>query len=375
MGTPPGLFFVFVFAAIVALNRQREFGPSLESVFAISVLIGLAMIVQFDGWSIWWLVRRLVPGAKAIRVVSRYECVLYMFALIATALSCSAMLKGLAPRRRMAGFSLAAGVFAFMFTEQVQPLYARMHKTQELGRMAVTPKPPAQCRLFVLAPMDLNASGDHLDDLVRIRQVDAIYQAMRYRIPTINGLSSLTPRQYWFYNLGDKFYPLDAGMWIARHHLEAGLCTLDPGTGQWQPVSPSEVPLASSKNLLAPAEGENTIANGLRMADYGFAGGPPDMWSGKKSGFIFSKPVKASAVSFNFIVANPAGSDVTFLINDTAIKTVRHRAGAFTQTLPCPSEVRSITIKSNTFVPAKLGASTDTRRLGVMITAMWFSVP
>ena len=374
MGMAPGFFALFSASTVIAVWRGRK---GLAAILAISVWIGLMMIVDVDGHSVWWLVRRAVPGATAIRVVSRYQVVLYPFAIIATALVASDGL-GRAGRRFRPVLPVAFAMLGgFLWLEQVQPAFARIIKSNDLARLNAIPAPPAGCRFFMLQPPVFRegATAAERSDpgLVRQMQVDAIYESMRYGLPTVNGLSSLNPPQYWFFDLTGRYYSYQAGMWLARFHLFGGACALDLQNGAWGEIDPKVRPPPLGVNLLDPSPFLSDFQTGMSFAATGLEGGIGDLWTGRMSGFSFPARPAHLSVTLVFSVVNPSGSDVSVAVNGNTVRQGHFAPGSYRISERSEAPLDSLAIGSTVFRPADTGLSPDVRRLGVYLTQLSFS--
>lgn len=370
MGFPLGIFALFLFATVVSLRADVFRRNLLLAALTVSVLIGLVLIVNVEGSSLWWAVRRIVPGASAIRVVSRYQVLLYFFVLLASALVLSEEMKRL--RRLAAPARLAiVGLGAlFLLAEQIQPTFAHVRKGEEFARLNRIPPVPAGCTAFGVAPPrredHAGMDWDGRMTIVRRMLVDAVYIAARDGVPTINGLSSLNPPEYRFVDLTDPNYPAEAGMWVARYGLENGFCLLDIDHADWRRVVPDPAPLPTGVDLMRIPE-LYTFEGAMRLANYGFAGGPPDMWTGADAGFRFKTPVRDVVPKLSIFVTNLIGSDVTFLVNGREVSKAHYDTGAHQLVGPPTAALGSIGVISSTFRPYDLTRSPDRRRLGVLI--------
>ncbi len=379
MGMPPGFFLLFIISSLIAFWNAWKTSANLASLLAVCVWIGLLTIVQVQGYSLWWLVRLFVPGATAIRVVSRYEVLLYPFALITTAVAASHYVRYAIFTRSTWKFGVFACIAAFLIIEQIQPQYAKMSKSEELARLDPIPPPPEYCRQFILNPSrnaeTANLNNELDDGTVRRLQVDAIYEAMRYNIPTVNGLSSLNPNEYWFFDLSSTSYPLSAGMWLNRNNLLSDICTLDFDKAAWSILRPDAAPFSLGINLLNPPPKFNTLSSAMRQSDAGFVGPPPQMWTGSHAQMTFSHAPKNAGIQIEFVVANPRGSDVAVGLNHVMQGTKHFDFGTHAMKLSSINSSTEINLEilSDTFRPSKTGNSSDSRDLGILITSIEFS--
>lgn len=376
MGIPPGIFLLFVFTTVLAFRPTMLRRSILPATLALTVIIGLVMMLNINGHSFWWTLRKVMPGASAIRVVSRYEVLLYFFLLLSSATVISTAIQSLHRLSPLSRLAIYIAFGCFLLLEQIRPTFAHLHKAEELARLNRIGPPPPICASFAVAspPPSTYAQmeGEARWAVVRRMLVDAILVAMRYGIPTINGLSSLGPREYRFVDVTSPTYIPEAGMWIARHHLDRGFCLLDLEKATWQRVLTDPSPLPTDVNILtSPAI--QTFSGAMRLTSTGFSGGLPQMWTGPISKFTFTPPPREVVAKIAFYLNNPIGSDITLKIDDQIIRQGHFPPGSHQIISPAFKEINVIEIQNTWFRPSDIMDSIDNRRLGVLITEVAFT--
>jgi len=189
-GLPPGLLLVFG-ASLAWLWRgaDRAEPARLATLRALGLatVATWALTLQIGGVSAWRLVWEFVPGAKAARVVARYQIVLVL-PVLALAMAFLA-----AQARRMPR-PLLVVLCALLLLEQVN-LYAPLFldRPHELARLQAVPPPPAACRAFwVSAARAESRFGEAVEDEYN-HNVEAMIVAAVRRLPTVNGISTFNP--------------------------------------------------------------------------------------------------------------------------------------------------------------------------------------
>lgn len=228
-GLPLILFILVVTAAWRIIVRQRVGQGRPVSIelraFALAMMVAWLLTLQFWLASPWGLVFELVPGAKGMRVVARYQLWLVLpFLLIAVA--------GWRERAISLARSkpwLAALIVALLVVENLSAeSTARLSRSAQLTALSSVPAPPARCTSFYVVaarrnePLFINAEKNGRYP----HNVDAMFLAELWRVPTINGFSTFNPPDW---NFAD---PLAADydarvMGYARRHTLPGLCRLD----------------------------------------------------------------------------------------------------------------------------------------------------
>ncbi|WP_425230276.1 hypothetical protein [Sphingomonas sp.] len=243
-GIPWGLLFLLG-GAVVAAIRARRARP-LEAAMATALVVSVLLMTRWPGgFSLWRYVYLTVPGADAVRVVSRF----LLFALVPIVVIVFAYLDRVAWRR-----GVLMAVVAFLLVEEVQlaaPL--AIDRSREMAMLRDVVPPPAACRVVAvvsarrstastmaeatrISAMWNNEPPGMLADNYR-HNVDAMLIAVYRGWPTINGFSSFNPPDAVFYAPDSPSY-LERVERYARGHRLTGLCMLDRRRAQpWSPVA------------------------------------------------------------------------------------------------------------------------------------------
>ncbi|SDC37769.1 hypothetical protein [Belnapia rosea] len=228
-GMPPLLLLVFA-AALVWLWRGGGEAPparvALLRALAIAVLVTWALTLQVGGVTGWSLVYRFVPGAKAARVVARYQ----IFLTLPVVVLAMAVLS--AEARRLPRLAVAA-LCTLLLAEQLNghaPLF--LDRPLEAGRLAAVPPPPPACQAFyVSAARRESRFGEEVDNPYNHNTEAMLVAAVRH-LPTINGISTFNPPLWPEANPGDADY-LPQVRAYAAHWGVTGLCALDLQRFTW----------------------------------------------------------------------------------------------------------------------------------------------
>ncbi len=195
---------------------------------ALATLATWALTLRFGDATGWWLVWSAVPGAKAARVVARFQLVLAIpvVGLAVVALSAWA--------RRLPA-SVVTALAALLLLEQANgyaPLF--LDRPLELARLRSVPPPPAECRAFwVSAARAESRFGEAVEDPYN-HNTEAMLVASVLRLPTVNGISTFNPPAWPSSWPGQPGYEAEVRAWAAAHGL-AGLCALDLRRMAWDP--------------------------------------------------------------------------------------------------------------------------------------------
>ncbi len=231
-GLPPVLLLLFGAALAWLWRGADQADPArlaLLRAVGLGTLVTWALTLQVGGVSAWWLVYNLVPGAKAARVVARYQ-IFITIPVIALAVAWLA-----AQARRLPGAVLGL-LCALLLLEQVN-LYAPLFvdRPHELARLNAVPPPPASCRAFyVSAARTESLFGEAVDDPYNHNTEAMLVAAVRH-LPTVNGISTFNPPHWPASYPGQPDYLPGIRAWAEAHGVTS-LCALDLQRMEWDPA-------------------------------------------------------------------------------------------------------------------------------------------
>ncbi|MEP7005583.1 MAG: hypothetical protein ABI810_06345, partial [Sphingomonas bacterium] len=228
-GLPLILFILVVTAAWRIIVRRRAGQDRPVSVelraFALAMMFAWFLTLQFWVASPWGLVFELVPGAKGMRVVSRYQLWLvlpFLLLVVAVWRERAILLARSKPWLMM-------GIVALLVVENLSAESpARLSRSVQRAALRSIPAPPVDCASFYVVaarrnePFFINAEKNARYP----HNVDAMFLAELWRVPTINGFSSFNPPDWKFASPLAPDYDARV-MDYARRHKLRGLCRLD----------------------------------------------------------------------------------------------------------------------------------------------------
>jgi hypothetical protein len=226
-GLTPLLVIVFGVACASLWTRRSGSRSRAIWLLATTAVVTWLLTLRVHGWTLWAGVFDVVPGAKALRVVVRYQIFLAA-PVIAVAVAYLARQYASVPS------PLPVIIAVMLVAEQVtlvQPI--ALNRSNEMARVLAVPPPPPECRSFFvsharpwtdLSP-DIGAIYSH--------NVDAMLLAEWFRLPTINGFSTFRPTDWDFVGPERPDYLQRVTSYVRAHGLE-GVCALDLVTNQWE---------------------------------------------------------------------------------------------------------------------------------------------
>jgi len=220
-------------------NRSRskevlaahEIAPLFIALAILSTTIFFLIGFKYGGHSPWIYIYRFVPGAGAIRAVSRYVIFLTLPMSIAFAYGLHGALKFAAQqqselhRRVLAIPIVLMAVFGILEQFGVPKINGTGFSTSvEYAYLkAMAAKLPNDCAAFYIAPgADANHSTAEY-------QYDAMMISALSRIKTLNASSSQFPRDWNMYFVKNPDYESNVKQWIDSQRISGKVCRLEIG--------------------------------------------------------------------------------------------------------------------------------------------------
>jgi len=240
MGSPLLVLLVFVVAAIALTVRVHRSGwgwASAKERFLLLLSATAAVLVvislKFDGFSLWYLVYRFVPGASALRALARVLMMVDMIVIVVAIHGLQELHKRLRQGGRSnAGFVNAAYAIlaAVLVAEQVNGTTFRLDKAGQLAFMQRYEAPETNCTAFFIN------NAESVDLPFGYYHLDAMMISMHLGIPTVNGYSGFEPHEAFTlipWGAEYKYRILD---WLRLQKATKDICELDYRSGVFRAV-------------------------------------------------------------------------------------------------------------------------------------------
>lgn len=227
MGIPPIMIFLYLCSAIWLLSRYDGPGSIFLKIGVLATILTWALLFRWGNASVWHLVWQVVPGAKGLRVISRYQIFLAFPICVALTVYLDDLFRRV-PRN-------VAAILAFVLVFEQLGASPRLNdRAEELDRVAVA-TPPKECQSFFVGA----AQGQEADSVfmgLYPHNVEAMLISEMMNISTINGFSSFLPPTWNFDYPFREDYLARVRSYAVAHNIK-GLCQLDLRTKTWVPFS------------------------------------------------------------------------------------------------------------------------------------------
>ena len=225
-GATPILFALFLLGGFF-LRSTRASGWPQKALFAMwcANLLLLATAIHWANWVWPWAwIYRWVPGAAAVRVVSRIQLVLLIPTIL---IACNVIAQGWRRTEMRTVFILLA---CLLLVEQINnaPMFNIDRPAENAFFASVDHVPPA-CRAFFA---ENSRPGPDFQSLYR-HNVDSMILAELSGTPTLNGFTTFLPPHWNLVHPEQPQYLIAVRDWLARHPVGGPVCGVNFRTGAW----------------------------------------------------------------------------------------------------------------------------------------------
>lgn len=219
------LLLVAAWRIVVRKRVGQAEAPVTLRAFTLAMMVAWVLTLQFWYASPWLLVFELVPGAKGLRTVSRYQLWLTLPFLLVIVAGWRAQ----AARLRAERPAWAAAIVALLVAENLSAeTPAQLSRAVHRTTLSAIPRPPRDCRVFYVTASRVTEPLYISEELHKLypHNVDGMFLAELWRVPTINGFSTFNPPDWRFGDPLAADYDARVAAYARRHGLR-DVCGLD----------------------------------------------------------------------------------------------------------------------------------------------------
>jgi len=225
-GATPILFALFLLGGFfLRSTRTSEWRQATLFAMWCANLLLLVAAIHWPHWGWPWAwIYRLVPGAPAVRVVSRIQLVLLIPTIL---IACDVIARGWRRTDMRAVFVLLA---CLLLIEQINnaPVFD-IDRPAENAFFASVDHVPPECRAFFA---ENSRPGPDFQSLYR-HNVDSMILAELSGTPTLNGFATFLPPHWNLVHPEQPQYLAAVRDWLARHPARGPVCGVNFQTGAW----------------------------------------------------------------------------------------------------------------------------------------------
>jgi hypothetical protein len=365
------LFLLFIIAATRIARQERKHNKLIFSLLLATTITWVSTL-NVGGYSLWYAVFHIIPGAKALRVVSAYYIFLALPVIVIT-------VRYLAMRRLPTALTLALA--ALLIMEELNAPALGLVRQTEMKRIALTQMPPSACKAFYASGWsDQTALTGPAG--IYAHNVSAMLIAQQLDIPTVNGIASFMAPDWDFANPNRQDYDARVRSYASKNDVQ-GLCRLDLNDKTWDVVDPATI---RTIPLDFPVFEKSTWPGGVASFT-GLSGPEPwGRWSlGKVIQFTFTEPLppKFALHLTGHAFAHNGGKDFHVVLNKLMPDNVTSSGTGQKFSVPGDKDVERIMrfdnpmgsrhisiIVPHPVSPAELGASGDARAIGLALAKL-----
>lgn len=191
-------------------------------VLGLSVTVGLVLMVDVLGLSLWTLVYKVYPGARSIRVVSRFLLILLLPISVLFAMGLERWTRIVASMAgvRRAATAAATGLLLFISLAEQVTRFPTFDAREDLRRLErIGERLDSTCDSFYVTGGDARPFWEY--------QVDAMMLSALRGIPTLNGYASVLPLEWGLFDLSAAKYEQSVTEWIEHWQLNENICRIE----------------------------------------------------------------------------------------------------------------------------------------------------
>ena len=234
-GFSPALLVLFV-CAVLFVCRKSDLNGADRTRFlralAVATVATWAISLHFGRVSAWYAVYNLVPGAKAARVVARYQIFLTAPVIALAMVWLAAYAKRLGASVKIVSVPILAAIAVGLMAEEISLAGLALDRPHELARLESVPSPPPTCKAFFVSAARPEQYQSPLIDGIYSHNADAMLIAEVKNLPTMNGFSTFVPPDWNLADPDSVSYPDRVRAYASKYGLH-NLCALNLKTMSW----------------------------------------------------------------------------------------------------------------------------------------------
>ena len=228
-GIAPIIFFLFLAGIIfIFKNKHTKIHGHFWLSFCLTTLVTWILTLNFSGYSAWYIVFQLFPGAKALRIVAAYQIFLTLPVIIIGIHYLSLNSCKVPP-------AILFLLVSLLCLEELNTGRTLLIREDEIKRVSLQKQPPQQCTAFFVTGWTNQDTATPMPELINnyyAHNVSAMLIAELIHLPTINGFASFNPPDWNFGYPNNADYIQRIKQYAEKHQIK-GLCKLNLNRLTW----------------------------------------------------------------------------------------------------------------------------------------------
>jgi hypothetical protein len=239
------LSLILVIAAIISNIKNRR-----NIVLSMAFIVAIFLMFRIGTFPLWKIVYWTIPGAKGMRVVSRFAIFLN-FPMVLLLLDFFSRMGS----RNRAAKALSVFLIVLTLVSNVNSVYAGVNRQDKINLYKSFPPIPSDCKVFFVLPKHLHYTKDTVLLNLYDHNVDAMFLAEKYGVRTVNGYSTFNPPTWDFSAYPFDTYKQRVYQYLMLNKMNAGICSLDLDSTEWDlsPITRKKIELYNKYFILHPS--------------------------------------------------------------------------------------------------------------------------
>lgn len=226
------LSLILVITAIIFNIKNKR-----NVVLSIAFIVAMFLMFRIGTFPLWKIVYWTIPGAKGMRVVSRFAIFLN-FPMVLLLLDFFSRIGS----KNKATKALSVFLMVLTLISNINNVDAGINRQDKINLYQSFSPIPSDCKVFFVLPKHLHYTKDTVFLNVYDHNVDAMFLAEKYGVRTVNGYSTFNPPTWDFSAYPFDTYKQRVYQYLKLNKIDSGVCSLDLDSKKWnlRPITEKE---------------------------------------------------------------------------------------------------------------------------------------
>lgn len=236
--TPSGFpiihLIIFIFSSIYIFKnisiKKNSTSNLIIKLLPIATMFFYLLPINILGTCLWNIIRLILPGATAIRVLCRMIFFLILPISIIIAIACNTLLEKSKNAKKISCILILLIFVLIIENTQIDGVYSKWSSEDYYKIESTISKPPDSCKIFFI----IDSGETPKYDKSYSYPLEAFMIATKYNLRTLNGYSGQAPQNWDLFNVRTPYYMNNLKYWMAVNNLyDEEIYVYDLGTCKW----------------------------------------------------------------------------------------------------------------------------------------------